>query len=108
SFLMSQAAGRHMTERGYGRIVNLASQGSVVGLDRHVAYCASKAAVVGMTRVLAREWAPSHVTVNAVSPTVVETELGKKAWAGAPGEAMKNAIPAGRFARPDEVASLVG
>ena len=65
TFYMAQAAGRVMTEAGYGRIVNLASQASVIGLDEHAAYCASKAAVVGLTRVLAREWARDGVTVNA-------------------------------------------
>lgn len=107
SFKMAQAAGRVMTKAGYGRIINLASQASVVGLDQHVAYCASKAGIVGMTKVLSMEWAPRGVTVNAVSPTVVETPLGKEAWAGEKGEAMKNLIPVGRFAQPEEVAALI-
>lgn len=107
SFRMAQAAGRVMTEAGYGRIINLASQASVVALEQHVAYCASKAGLLGMTRVLAMEWARSGVTVNAVSPTVVETPLGKLAWAGPKGDEMRERIPTGRFARPDEVASLI-
>ncbi|WP_240630250.1 GolD/DthD family dehydrogenase [Specibacter cremeus] len=107
SFKMAQAAGRVMTAKGYGRIINLASQASVIGLDQHVAYCASKAGILGMTRVLSLEWAPSGVTVNAVSPTVVETPLGKAAWAGQKGEDMKKLIPAGRFAQPEEVAALI-
>lgn len=106
-FLLAQAAGREMIRQASGRIVNLASQASVIGLERHVAYCASKAALVGMTKVLALEWAQHGITVNAVSPTVVETELGKQAWAGAVGDAMKAKIPLGRFARPDEIASMV-
>jgi 2-deoxy-D-gluconate 3-dehydrogenase len=108
SFRMAQAVGLPMTQAGYGRIINLASQASVVALDEHVAYCASKAAIVGMTKVLSMEWAPFGVTVNAVSPTVVETPLGKKAWAGERGEAMKKLIPTGRFAQPEEVAALIG
>lgn len=108
SFGMAQAAGRHMIERGYGRIVNLASQASVVALDKHVAYAATKAGIVGVTNVLAMEWAPYGVTVNAISPTVVETELGKRAWAGEAGEKMRAGIPAGRFAQPREVAALIG
>ncbi len=107
SFRMAQAAGRVMTAAGYGRIINLASQASVVALDQHVAYCASKAGVVGMTKVLALEWARSGVTVNAVSPTVVETPLGRKAWAGEKGDEMRKRIPAGRFAQPEEVAALI-
>jgi NAD(P)-dependent dehydrogenase (short-subunit alcohol dehydrogenase family) len=108
SFRMAQAVGAPMTEAGYGRIVNLASQASVVARDQHVACCASKAAIVGMTKVLSMEWARFGVTVNAVSPTVVETPLGKKAWAGERGEAMKKLIPTGRFAQPEEVAALIG
>lgn len=107
SFFVAQACARHMIQRGNGRIVNLASQAAVIGLDRHVAYCASKAAVVGMTKVLAMEWAPHGINVNAVSPTIVETALGKKAWAGELGERAKLQIPAGRFAQPEEIAGLV-
>jgi 2-deoxy-D-gluconate 3-dehydrogenase len=106
-FFMAREVARGMRERGGGRIVNLASQASVIALERHVAYCASKAAVVSITEVLAVEWAPFGITVNAVSPTVVETALGKKAWAGEVGEAMKKKIPAGRFAQPEEVAAAV-
>ncbi|WP_284754832.1 GolD/DthD family dehydrogenase [Arthrobacter sp. efr-133-R2A-120] len=108
SFYMAQAAGRVMVEAGYGRIINLASQAAVIGLDQHAAYCASKAAIIGLTHVLSLEWAPRGVTVNAVSPTVVETPLGKKAWAGEKGEKAKREIPVGRFAQPEEVASLIG
>lgn len=105
SFFVAQACARHMLAQGSGRIVNLASQAAVIGLDRHVAYCASKAAIVGMTKVLAMEWAP-RITVNAISPTIVETALGKKAWAGDVGERAKLQIPAGRFAQPEEIAGL--
>ena len=103
-FLFAQAVGPHMLARGSGRIVNMASQAAVVALQNHVAYCSSKAAIVGMTKVLALEWGPRGVTVNAISPTVVETELGKRAWAGAVGEAMKQLIPSRRFAQPEEIA----
>ncbi|WP_338721904.1 D-threitol dehydrogenase [Pseudomonas tolaasii] len=105
SFFVAQACARHMLVQGSGRVVNLASQAAVIGLDRHVAYCASKAAIVGMTKVLAMEWAP-QINVNAISPTIVETALGKKAWAGEVGEKAKLQIPAGRFAQPEEIAGL--
>jgi NAD(P)-dependent dehydrogenase (short-subunit alcohol dehydrogenase family) len=108
SFYMAQAVGRVMVKAGYGRIINLASQASVIGLDQHVAYCASKAGLLGMMRVLSLEWARFGVTVNCVSPTVVETPLAKAAWAGERGEAMKALIPVGRFAQPEEVAALIG
>jgi NAD(P)-dependent dehydrogenase (short-subunit alcohol dehydrogenase family) len=108
TFYMAQAAGRVMLEAGYGRIINLASQAAVIGLDQHAAYAASKAAIVGLTHVLSLEWARRGVTVNAVSPTVVETPLGKAAWAGEKGEKAKSEIPVGRFAQPEEVAALIG
>jgi 2-deoxy-D-gluconate 3-dehydrogenase len=103
-FLFAQAAGAHMVQRGGGRIINMASQAASVALQAHVAYCTSKAAIVGMTKVLALEWGPHGVTVNAISPTVVETDLGRQAWAGEVGEAMKKLIPSRRFARPEEIA----
>jgi NAD(P)-dependent dehydrogenase (short-subunit alcohol dehydrogenase family) len=78
-----------------------------VALDQHAAYCASKFAVVGLSKVLASEWAPRGVTVNTVSPTVVLTELGRKAWEGPKGDALKAQIPTGRFALPEEVAATV-
>jgi 2-deoxy-D-gluconate 3-dehydrogenase len=104
-FFIAQAVARIMAGQGSGRIVNLASQAAVIALPRHAAYCASKAAIVSLTQVLALEWAARGITVNAISPTVVETALGKKAWAGPVGEAMKQKIPTGRFARPDEIAA---
>ncbi|MBC1515925.1 SDR family oxidoreductase [Listeria immobilis] len=105
SFLMAQIIGREMIATGGGKIVNMASQASVIALDKHIAYCASKAAIVSMTQVLAMEWAPYNINVNAISPTVILTELGKKAWAGQVGEDMKKLIPAGRFGYPEEVAA---
>ncbi len=106
-FLFARLVGRHMCTRGHGRIVNIASQAASIALDQHAAYCASKAGILGLTRVLALEWGPRGVTTNAISPTVVETELGKKAWAGERGERFKGLIPTRRFAQPDEVAHAV-
>lgn len=108
TFLMAQAAGRMMIAEGKGgRIVNLASQAGSVAIDGHVAYCASKFGVIGVTKTLALEWGRHGITVNSVSPTVVLTELGRKAWDGPKGEAMKALIPTGRFAEPEEIASAV-
>lgn len=108
TFLMAQAAGRMMIAEGRGgRIVNLASQAGSVAIDGHVAYCASKFGVIGVTKTLALEWGRHGITVNSVSPTVVLTELGRKAWDGPKGDAMKALIPTGRFAEPEEIASAV-
>lgn len=107
SFLVSQAVGRIMIAQEYGRIVNLASQAGTVAIDEHIAYCASKFAVIGMSKTLALEWGKHGITVNTVSPTVVLTDLGKAAWAGAKGDAMMAQIPTGRFAEPCEIAAAV-
>lgn len=104
-FVLSQLAARQMIKQKSGCIVNIASQAGFIALDKHIAYTASKAAIIGITKVMAAEWAEYGIRVNAVSPTVILTELGKKAWAGAVGDAMKKKIPAGRFGYPEEVAA---
>lgn len=105
TFFVNQAVGRVMLHQGSGKIVNMASQAGSVALDQHAAYCASKWGVIGLTKVLALEWAPRGITVNTISPTIVMTELGKTAWAGERGEQAKARIPAGRFAEPEEIAA---
>ncbi|MEV5361139.1 SDR family oxidoreductase [Micrococcus luteus] len=105
TFLVCQSVGRHMLAAGGGAIVNMASQAATVALDQHVAYCASKFGVVGVTKVLAAEWGGRGVRVNTISPTVVLTDLGRKAWDGPKGDALKEQIPMGRFAYPDEIAA---
>jgi NAD(P)-dependent dehydrogenase (short-subunit alcohol dehydrogenase family) len=107
-FFVCQAAGRHMIPRGSGRIVNISSQAGQVGIVRHAAYCASKGGVEQLTRVLALEWGPHGVTVNAVAPTFIRT----------PGTAERlddpdfladvlRRIPAGRVGSPMDVAGPV-
>ena len=108
AFLVSQAAGRHMVERGYGRIVNMSSQAAAVGLRRHAAYSASKAGLEGLTRVLALEWAPHGVTVNAVAPTFIRTpgtaeRLDDPAFL----EDVLARLPLGRVGTTTEVAAAV-
>jgi NAD(P)-dependent dehydrogenase (short-subunit alcohol dehydrogenase family) len=104
-FFLSQLVAPHMIEKGTGKIINLASQAGIIALDKHAVYVASKAAVIGLTKVLALEWARQNIQSNCISPTVVLTELGKKAWAGEVGEIFKEKIPAGRFAYPEEIAA---
>ena len=106
TFIVCQAVGRAMIAAGNGgKIINLASQAGTVAIDEHVAYCASKFGVIGMTKTLAAEWGEFGITVNSISPTVVLTDLGRAAWAGEKGEAAKKRIPTGRFAYPQEIAA---
>jgi NAD(P)-dependent dehydrogenase (short-subunit alcohol dehydrogenase family) len=73
-----QVFGRHMLERGYGRVVNIASLSTFVALHEVAAYSASKAAVASLTKSLAIEWAPHGVNVNAIAPGVFRTALNTK------------------------------
>lgn len=72
-FFCCQAAGKIMLEQGHGRIINMSSQASVVGIRDHAVYCATKGGVNQLTRVLALEWGARGVTVNAVGPTFIYT-----------------------------------
>lgn len=106
-FLVARVFAPGMLARKSGRIINLASQAAVIGIEGHLAYCASKAGIIGMTNCMALEWGPMGVTVNAISPTVVETELGLSGWAGETGARARAAIPTRRFAKPAEIASAI-
>jgi len=106
TYLMSREVGARMLAAGRGRIINLASQAASVALPDHVAYCASKSGVLGLTRVLALEWGGRGITTNAISPTVVLTPLGLQAWDNPKGEAHRAEIPRGRFAMPEEIAAV--
>lgn len=106
TFRMCQVFGSFMIKAGSGSIINLASQAATVAIDEHVAYCASKFGVVGLTKTLALEWGGHGIRANTISPTIVLTELGKQAWAGAKGDAARQLIPAGRFALPEEIAAV--
>ena len=106
AFLVSQQIGRIMLDQGSGTVISLASQAATIALPGHLAYCASKFGLVGMTKVLALEWAARGVTANTISPTVVMTPLAKELWDNPEGEALKAQIPTGRFAEPDEIAAV--
>jgi NAD(P)-dependent dehydrogenase (short-subunit alcohol dehydrogenase family) len=105
AFTMSQHVGRIMLAQGRGTVISLASQAATVALPGHVAYCASKFGLVGLTKVLALEWAARGVTANTISPTVVLTPLGREFWDNPAGDALKAQIPTGRFALPEEIAA---
>ena len=87
-----------------GSIVNVSSQAALVGLPAHLSYCASKAAMDAITRVLCIELGPHGIRVNSVNPTVTLTPMAQFAWSEPEKRApMLAEIPLGRFAEPDEV-----
>jgi len=108
-FFTAQAvANRAMIPQGEGKIVNIASQMGVVGGPLRAAYCAAKAGVVNLTRVLAFEWRKYKINVNAVGPTFVETPLTKPMFEDlAFKEDVLARIPLGRLAKPEDIVGSV-
>ncbi len=109
---MCRAVAPIMVERGYGRIVNIASDAARVGSTGEAAYSGAKAGVVGFSKSLARELARHGITVNVVCPGPTETPLldemsEKSERASKVLKAVARSIPLGRLARPDDVASAV-
>ena len=100
-----QVFGRHMVERGYGRIINIASLSTFVALLEVAAYSASKAAVASLTKSLALEWSPHGVNVNAIAPGVFETDLNRQLLNNTPrGSEFKMRTPMKRFGDVKELA----
>ncbi|MGN0274232.1 MAG: 3-oxoacyl-[acyl-carrier-protein] reductase [Chordicoccus sp.] len=106
SFLCMKQAARHMFRAKYGRIINMSSVVGLRGNAGQVNYAASKAGVIGMTKSAAKELAAKGITVNAVAPGMIETDMTRAMPENAH-EAMKSGIPAGRIGRPEDVANAV-
>ncbi|VFU13251.1 beta-ketoacyl-acyl carrier protein reductase [anaerobic digester metagenome] len=106
AFNCARAAARGMLKNQYGRIVNISSVSGIIGNTGQVNYCASKAGLLGLTKALAKELGSRNITVNAVAPGFITTEM----TAGLPEdikEKMLAQIPLRRFGGPEEIAELV-
>ncbi|MEF2279753.1 3-oxoacyl-[acyl-carrier-protein] reductase [Deinococcus sp. YIM 134068] len=106
AFAASRAAIKHMMRARTGRIINIASVVGLMGNPGQANYVASKAGLIGLSKALAKEYGGRGITVNAVAPGFIESDM----TAGLPGDVQKaylGGIPLGRFGRPEEVAALV-
>lgn len=102
-FYVSRRVLKGMLTKRYGRIINVASLSGLKGLPGQTNYSAAKAALIGATKALAQEVAPRKVTVNAVAPGFIRSDMTKELDENE----LKKQVPAGRFGNPDEVAALV-
>lgn len=103
-FGLAQAAGRHMVEQKHGRILALSSVSGLLAHHSHGPYAASKGGINQLLRVMAREWAPFGVTVNALAPGYVETPLTSGHLAhGSKRAELESLVPAGRLGTPEEL-----
>lgn len=106
TFLCTQLFMEDMIKQKYGRIINVSSIWGISGASCEVVYSTAKGGINAFTKALAKELAPSGITVNAVAPGAVETVM-MSGFQPEEKSAMENEIPVGRFALPDEIASLV-
>ena len=103
-FYITRRLLKHMMPRRHGgRIINMASLSGLKGMPGQVNYSAAKAALIGATKALAQEVAPRNITVNAVAPGLIQTDMTKEL----PEDELKRLIPVGRFGKPEEVAAVV-
>lgn len=108
TFYTNRAAGRIMAEAGYGRIINVSSTAGLVGGTGRAAYGAAKGGVIMLTRVLAVELGRTGVTVNAVAPGAIETELVARMHSDETRHVYRAGIPMDRYGTPDETAHAIG
>jgi L-xylulose reductase len=107
--VLAQVVAADLIARGKpGAIVNVSSNAAFFGVPDHAAYCASKAALDALTRVMAVELGPKGIRVNSVNPTVTLTAMAVQAWSDpVKSAAVLGRVPMGRFVEPEEVASVV-
>jgi dehydrogenase/reductase SDR family protein 4 len=104
-FLLGQMAAKMMKEQGGGNIINMSSAAGIRASNLNI-YSVTKAGLIMLTQVMAREWGQYKIRVNAIAPGVIETRLSEMLWKGPGGEAAARGAPVGRLGVPDDVAGL--
>ncbi|MFQ5956335.1 MAG: SDR family NAD(P)-dependent oxidoreductase [Candidatus Brocadiales bacterium] len=108
TYLCCRAVGKHMVERQRGKVVNMAAAIGALGARNSAAYCASKGGVIQLTRALAVEWAKYNITVNAIAPGTMETEITKKMLEDPKvKKALVGKVPMKRIGQPSDLAGTV-
>ena len=105
-FYCAQNTAKNMIKNNYGKIINISSIWGIAGASCEVHYSASKAAVIGFTKALAKELGPSNITVNCVAPGIVNTDMNKF-FTPEISQELKYDTPLGRFCEPEEIAKTV-
>ena len=106
AFLCCRAVLPHLLERGWGRIINISSTSGLTGGTSGAHYAAAKGGMIAMTKALASEFAPRGVTVNAIVPSKIDTEMLRGALGAGGAESLVSRIPVGRLGTTEEIASL--
>jgi NAD(P)-dependent dehydrogenase (short-subunit alcohol dehydrogenase family) len=106
--LLAQAIAPGMIAQKRGKIINISSLASLVGVEGHASYSSSKGGLNLLTQVMAAEWGPHNIQTNAIAPAIVLTDMARAAWGDeAKSAPVKARIPCRRFGEPREVADLV-
>ena len=103
AFFVAQTVGMRMVKRGRGRIINIASMAGISVLPRISVYGMSKAALIQMTKSMAREWGRSGVNVNALCPGYIETEINRDHWKTEAGQKLLAMMPRKRVGKPEDL-----
>lgn len=108
-YLCSKIVGRQLVKQRAGKVINMASVGGQIAFIHSSAYCASKGGLIALTKVLAAEWAPYNVNVNAIAPGYIETDLARDVMKVKPElkEKVLNRTPLNRLGKPEEIAPAV-
>lgn len=104
TFFLTQLAARHMIERKYGKIIQIASLAAITGIPQIPAYTAAKGGIGSLTYQLAIDWAPYNININSICPGYVRTPLTRPVEESERGTYILNRVPAGRWGEPEDIA----